>query len=283
MQMIGPDRLARVTAEAVVPEQVVAYVSAVAGSRPRMVGPCIGYDSGGELVLVGYPLHDPLDESAMTEAVHQTLQIPGLRRITVIGPVRPKAAPAESRVEEDCYYAIPVPPPRPAQKLRNMLRRASRDITLEQGRRCGEDHMGLVQRYLDERPLTPGTRRIFAQMQSYLAASPGSLVLSARLADGRLAAFAVGEFASLHTAFFMFCFRDSRLAPPGSADLLLSGLLDEAAHRGHRRMNLGLGINEGIRFFKGKWGPVSFLPYVQVTWEPRAPGLFSHLRGLFGR
>lgn len=281
--MIGPDRLARVTAEAVVPEQVVAYVSAVTGSRPRMVGPCIGYDSGGELVLVGYPLHDPLDESAMTEAVTLALQIPGLRRITVIGPARPKPAPAGSRLEEDCYYAIPVPPPRPAQKLRNMLRRASRELTLEQGRRCGEDHMGLVQRYLDERPLAPGTRRIFGHLQSYLAASPGSLVLSARLADRRLGAFVVGEFASLHTAFFMFSFRDLRLAPPGSTDLLLSALLDEAAHRGHRRMNLGLGINEGIRFFKGKWGPVSFLPYVQVTWDPRAPGLFSHLRGLFGR
>jgi hypothetical protein len=283
MQMIGPDRLARVTAEAVVPEQVVPYVSAVAGSRPRMVGSCIGYDSGGEFVLVGYPLHDPLDESAMTEAVTLALQLPGLRRLTVIGPARPKAAPAGSRLEEDCYYAIPVPPPRPAQKLRNMLRRASRDLTLEPGRRCGEDHMGLVQRYLDERLLAPGTCRIFGQMQSYLAASPGSLLLSARLADGRLAAFAVGEFASLHTAFFMFCFRDSRLAPPGSADLVLSGLLDEAAQRGHRRMNLGLGINEGIRFFKGKWGLASFLPYVQVTWEPSAPGPFSRLLGLFGR
>jgi hypothetical protein len=281
--MIGPDHLARVTAEAVVPEQVVAYVSAVTGSKPRMVGSCIGYDSGGELVLVGYPLHDPLDESAMTEAVTLALQIEGLRRITVIGPVRPKSAPAGSRLEQDCYYAIPVPPPRPAQKLRNMLHRASRELTLEPGRRCGEDHMRLVQRYLDERPLAPGTRRIFGHLQSYLAASPGSLVLSARLANGRLGAFVVGEFASFHTAFFMFSFRDLRWAPPGSTDLLLSALLDEAAHRGHIRMNLGLGINEGIRFFKGKWDPVSFLPYVQVTWEPRAPGLFFHIRGLIRR
>jgi len=281
--MIGPDRLARVTAEAVVPEQVVAYVSAVTGSRPRMVGPCVAYESDGELVLVGYPLHDPRDERAMAEAVYQTLQIPGLWRITVIGPATPKAAPAGSRMEEDCYYAIPVPPPEPAQKLRNVLRRASRDLTVERGRRCGDDHMGLIQRYLDERPLAAGTRQIFERLPGYLAASPGSLVLSARLADGRLAAFVVGEFASLHTAFFMFCFRDFQVAPPGSADLLLSGLLDEAAQRGHRRMNLGLGINEGIRFFKGKWGSVSFLPYVQVTWEPRSPGLFSHLCGLFGR
>lgn len=281
--MIGPDRLARVTAEAVVPEQVVAYVSAVAGSRPRMVGPCVAYESDGELILVGYPLHDPRDERAMAEAVNQALQIPGLRRITVIGPATPKAAPPGGRMEEDCYYALPVPPPEPAQKLRNILRRANRELTVERGRHWGDDHLHLVQRYLDERHLAAGTRQIFERLPGYLAASPGSLLFSARLADGRLAAFAVGEFASLHTAFFMFCFRNSRLAPPGSADLVLSGLLDEAAQRGHPRMNLGLGINEGIRFFKRKWGPVSFLPYVQMTWEPPSPSLFSHLRSLLSR
>ena len=279
--MIGPDRLTRVTADAVVPEQVVAYVSAVAGSRPRMVGPCIGYDSEGEFVLVGYPLHDPRDEGAMAEAVEQALRIPGLRRVTVIGPARPASAPAGSRVEEDWYYALPVPPPEPAQKLRNLLRRASRDLAVERGSPWGEDHLNLVRRYLDERPLAAGTRHIFARLSGYLAASPGSLLLSARLADGRLAAFAVGEFASLHTALFMFCFRDARLAPPGSSDLLLSGLLEEAGRRGHRRMNLGLGVNAGIRFFKRKWGAVDFLPFVQVTWEPRSPGPFSRLRGLF--
>jgi len=279
--MIGPDHLTRVTADAVVPEQVVAYVSAVAGSRPRMVGPCIGYDSEGEFVLVGYPLHDPRDEGAMAEAVEQALQIPGLRRLTVIGPARPASAPAGSRVEEDWYYALPVPPPEPAQKLRNLLQRASRELAVERGSPWGEDHLNLVQRYLDERPLAPGTRHIFARLSSYLAASPGSLLFSARLADGRLAAFAVGEFASLHTALFMFCFRDVRLAPPGSSDLLLSELLEEAGRRGHKRMNLGLGVNEGIRFFKRKWGAVDFLPFVQVTWEPRSPGLFSRLQGLF--
>jgi hypothetical protein len=283
--MIGPDHLTRVTSHAVVPEQVVAYVSAVSGSRPRLVGPCVGYDSDGEFVLVAYPLHDPRDEGAMAEAVEQALQIPGLRRITVIGPARPASVPAGSKFEEDRYYALPLPPPKTAPKLRNLLRRASRELTVERGGQWGDDHLYLVQRYLDERHLATGTRHIFERLPGYLAASPGSLLFSARLADGRLAAFAVGEFASLHTAFFMFCFRDSRLTPPGSTDLLLSNVLDEAGRRGHGIMNLGLGVNEGIRFFKRKWGAIDFLPYVQVTWAPTPPveGLFSRVRGLFRR
>lgn len=277
--MIGPDRLVRVTAGAAVPEQVVAYVAAVAGSRPRMFADCVGYVSGGTLVLIGYPLRDPNDATAMTAAVDEALGMPGLDRITVIGPVRPRQAPEKAAAAEDSYYALPVPAPPPGQKLRNILHRARRELVIVDGQRLENDHTALVQRYLDERRLPAGTRHIFGQIPRYIEASAGVRVVSARLADGRLAAFAVGEFASLATAFFMFCFRDAKLAPPGSADLAFSGLLDEALRRGHTRMNLGLGVCAGIRFFKGKWGAEPFLPCVETSWELKQPGIIAKLRG----
>jgi len=281
--MIGPDRLARVTAAAVVPEQVVAYVSAVAGSKPRMFGDCVGYQAGADVVLAGYPLHDPTDPAAMAAAVEQALQTPGLERLTVIGPARPPQAPEGSEAACDRYYALPLPPPAPGPKLKSLLRRAQREVRLERGRRLAPEHAALVQRYLDERPLSAGTRRIFSRLGDYLEASAGSLIVSVRRPDGALAAFAVGEFAALSTAFFMFCFRDPGSAPPGSADLAFSGLLQEAQQRGQGRMNLGLGVSDGIRFFKRKWGAEPFLPYVETSWKPSAPGLFARLRGALGR
>ncbi|MCU0560881.1 MAG: GNAT family N-acetyltransferase [Desulfobacterales bacterium] len=281
--MIGPDRLERVSAEAAVPEQVSAYVRAVAGSKPKLWGACIGYESEGSVVLIGYPLHDPRDASAMTEAVALVLKAPGLKRLTVIGPLRPPQAPASAAAAEDCYYALPVPAPAPGQKLGNILRRAAREVTLERGGRCDEEHSALIRRYLEERSLAAGTRHIFRQLPRYVEQSPGALLVSARRADGRLAAFAVGEFASLSTAFFMFCFRDPDLAPPGSADLVLSGLLQAADERGQTRMNLGLGVSDGIRFFKRKWGAEPFLPCVEVGWEPIPPGVLSRLGTLWRR
>jgi hypothetical protein len=235
------------------------------------------------VVLVGYPLHDPFDGTAMAAAVDQALQTPGLERITVIGPVRPPQASATSETAEDHYYALPLPVPAAGQKLKNLLRRAGRDVRLVAGRSFENDHAALVQRYLDKRTLAAGTRQIFRQLTSYVETSVGSLIVSARRPDGRLAAFAVGEFGSLSTAFFMFCFRDPDLAPPGSADLTLSGLLQEARQRGQTCMNLGLGVSDGIRFFKRKWGAELFLPYIETSWRPAAPRLFSRLRGLFGR
>jgi hypothetical protein len=182
--MIGPDLLARVTAEAVIPEQLLPYVRTVSAAEPRLVGDCVGFASEKKLVLVGYPLHDPRDTEAMAEAVSEALKIPGLGYLTVIGPARPPQAPTESQVKEDCYYSLPVPHPSPGQKLRNLIRRASRELIIERGRHCGDDHLAMVQRYLDERHLATGTRHIFRHLAHYLAASPGSLVLSGRLADG---------------------------------------------------------------------------------------------------
>ena len=60
--------LARVTAQAVTPEQLLPYVGAVSGLRPRLFGDCVGHTGEGEVVLVGYPLHDPRDTAAVDAA-----------------------------------------------------------------------------------------------------------------------------------------------------------------------------------------------------------------------
>jgi GNAT superfamily N-acetyltransferase len=277
--VIGPDRLAGFMAEACVPEQVIKYVCAVAGSHPKRFGMCVAYLYAESRVLVGYPLHAPADAAAMNASLADMLRVPGPERITVIGPARPAQAPARATSSEDHYYALPIPPPNPSQKLRNMLRRAGREVTLAHGRGLTPDHRTLVERYLAERHLPMGTRHIFRNIGAYLEACPTSLVVSARRDDGRLAGFSVGEYGSLHTALFMFSFRDPEAAVPGCADLLLKELLDEAARRGQIRMNLGLGVSPGIRRFKEKWGAERFLPYVETTWEGGPAGFFARLFG----
>ena len=67
--MTAADDIDSPAAEAAVPEQVPSYVCAVAGSQPCRLGACVGYRSDDQLVLVGYPLHDPRDEGALGLAV----------------------------------------------------------------------------------------------------------------------------------------------------------------------------------------------------------------------
>ena len=64
---------------------------------------------------------------------------------------------------------------------------------------------------------------------------------------------------------------------------LLNALLDEAAGRGHMLLNLGLGINPGVAFFKRKWNARPWLPYVETSWEFPARGRLARLAALFKR
>jgi hypothetical protein len=264
--VIGPDQLARATARAVVPEQVIPYVRAVADGEPQSFGSCVGYVNGEHATIVGYPLHDPLDAAAAADAVEAALQTP-VRTLSYIGASVPTRLPRTVNAIEDGYWCLKLPFAPPPSKLASLLRRAQRELIVDRARAFDAQHEALVQQYLDGRTLAAGTRAIYARLHSYVSGSPGSLVFSARRHDGRLAAFAIGEFASFSTAFFMFCFRDPACAPPGSADLVLSALIDEAAQRGQQRVNLGLGINPGVRFFKRKWRAEAMLPYVEVMWE----------------
>lgn len=277
-----PRGFAHITAQALVPEQLVPYVLAVSDTTPMLCGACMAYAREGDVVLVGYPLEGVHTETIaagmalsdcsapdwLNTAVEEALSIPKLQHITVLAPVRPEVAPPASSEEAgDHYWSIPVPPHLPGQKLRNMLTRARRECCIAPDLWTGE-HAALVEAFIRARPLKPGTRHIFQCIERYLSATPGAVLFSARAVDDSLTAFCIGDFSSLSTAFYMFAFRDTQHSVPGVADALLATLLDEATRRGHVRVNLGLGINPGIAFFKKKWNAVPFLPYIETSWSP---------------
>ena len=297
-----------VSAGALVPEQLVHYVRAVTGRAPVLCGNHIAYIHERHAVLVAYPgmgatsCEDggtlcwdwtacaPEKERRPANAVPSlaaALKI--LRRrcseVTVLAPFRPAEAPRNATASHDCYWQTGLPPRESGGKLRNTLHRAARDVQVTEDAWSSE-HDALVRRYLDARPLRAGSRSIYASLPSYAALAgdatqgPKVCLLSARSGDGRLAGFTLGDLSGLHTAFYMFAFRHDN-APPGTADLLLSHLMDRAAGLGLERMNLGLGINNGISFFKKKWGAAPLAPCVETSWSldnrPRGSGLLALL------
>jgi hypothetical protein len=66
----------------------------------------------------------------------------------------------------------------------------------------------------------------------------------------------------------MFNFTSGALYVPGASDLLLSEVIQQAKTEGKKYMNLGLGINSGVTFFKKKWGGAVFLPYAFCLFCP---------------
>lgn len=280
-------------ARALVPEQLPHYVQSVSALRPLQAGPCLGWRLADRLVLAAYPDREPpytpAELADAEQAVADAARLPGLRRITVLAPFRPAAAPPHAVTVRDACWAVPLPLPAPAGKLRNMLRRARREIVVTADRRWTDEHARLrddaVRRFCEapgERALSPEAASIFDRIEDYLAAGPQTLLYSARRLDnGRLCACAVGDHTAYATAFYMFAFR-APSAPPGTADALVAALLAEAERRGQRRCNLGLGVHDGIRFFKQKWRARPWLPFLETSWTI-ANGSGGRLSRLFRR
>lgn len=274
--------LAQVTASALTPDQLIPYVRAVSGLDSRMFGSCVGHFCEGQIVLIGYPLCSPCDKEALDAAVGEALQTKGLKHITVLCAEKPSQAPENASCSEDAYWALPLPLPPCRQKLRNMLSRAKRDVSIEQSgaEGYGAEHEAMAENFCSRRRLEAGMVHIFHHLKTYLAQSPEARLFSARTKDGALAAFAIGDYSSFHTAFYMFACRLPS-APPGTADALLEAVAKCAEERGHSRLNLGLGINQGVAFFKKKWGAEKFLPCYEYGWDvqPLKKGLLARLFG----
>ncbi|MDR2819408.1 MAG: translation initiation factor IF-2 [Desulfovibrio sp.] len=266
--------LSHITAAALTPEQLVHYVRAVSGRRALLCAGHVLYVHEKHGVLVAYPDIDRAIRSAaplpLTDALNEAANI--CRRVTVLAPFRPTEAPAHAHSRQDAHWILSLPHG-PGQKLRNMLARAGREVTVRE-EIWSEEHFMLVKHYLQTRALSPGTHKIFSALPRYAAgACPENapqggnvLLLAARNNKGALAGITLGDFSGLHTAFYMFAFHSSA-SPPGTADILLRGLTRRAADMGHARMNLGLGINSGIAFFKRKWGAKPLLPHVETSWD----------------
>lgn len=272
-----------ITARAVVPDQLIPYVSAVSGLESSLLGQCVIHQGGDQAVLVAFPIHNPLDRNEAEKSLSQASKLPGIAHLSVLAPCELEGM---DNVKHDNYWQIPLPPPPPNVKLRNMLRRAAREITISQSSGAGawtEEHEGLAMEFRQRKQekLDEGMHWLFSHLAKYLEEAEGALLFSARTGDGALAALAIGDFSAFATAFYMFaCRKDT--APPGTADALLQAIAAEASLRGHVRLNLGLGIDQGIEFFKKKWGAKLWLPMAEGTInleKPKKSGFWARLLG----
>lgn len=297
---------------AYVPEHLPRYVEAITGAQPHMFGDYLAYAAGDRLIFVGYPLVGAYDEATWLAALEAALARLRPRLVAVMAAALPAPLADRPASSPDAYYRLDLSDVRPDKKLRNLLRRADRELTIDETNRFGPEHERLVAAFLADTPVDADTRFIFERVGQYAGAQGGmasgvealiglatraynrlkslmrqstspphppllggegvgaALLLEARDAAGRLVAFDIATCGGEY-AFYLFNFRSREHYVPGASDLLLARLIELARAAGKRYLNLGLGINAGVRGFKEKWGARPFLTHVACTWERPRP------------
>jgi hypothetical protein len=262
---------------AYVPDHLPAYVAAVSPVEPFFIEDFVIYAGQNRLIIVGYPLSGTFEEARLEQVLTKTTERFDPELISVTAPIIPPSLVNCSPSPADSYYRLELADLSIPQKVRNMLNRAGREVEVVKSREFREEHHRLVKAFLQAHTLDEGTQFIFNKISQYIKTETAWL-FEARNQSGDLVAFDVAEFGPENYAFYMFNFCARQLYVPGASDLLLSKIIEQAIVEEKRYLNLGLGINAGVTFFKTKWGGVPFLPHYTCRQErARTTSLWQNL------
>lgn len=275
--MLTPAEEGFVLAHAYVPEHIPGYVQAISGADPYLLDDYLCFRIADTLLINGYSLETSFDETALERAAASAISRFKPDQVALIAPKIPETLAADQPRERDQYFRLDLNRVTRDAKLRNMLRRATREAHVESSRDIREEHRSLIAEFLLDHPVAEEITYIFERIPEYVSVVPTARVFSLRDAGGALVAFDVAEFAARDYAFYQFNFRSRKFYVPGASDLLLDAVIATAQSEGKRFLNLGLGINPGVRRFKEKWGGAPFLQYEYCRYRPGGRSLLDAL------
>ena len=267
--MLSKEDRHRIYQHAYLPEHLPDYVAAVSGAKPYLIKNHICFCQRRHMMFIGFPLGDPTNDTVQAYLAACERYKPAT--VAIIAPRIWLSDDACEKQPGDRYYWLKLPLGVIPAQVAYMVRRAQRDLVLTRGK-FGREHKRIVKEFLNARQLTPDQVYLFKHLHHYLKHSPCAILLEARK-GGELAAFTVIDLGSADYAFYLFNFRSIKFNIPGASDLLFHEMVNISHSRGKKAVNLGLGINSGIRRFKEKWGGVPFLSCETAVVHRETPDL----------
>lgn len=265
--MLTADERKMLLEKAYIPEHLPHYGSAISGMDASVHRGYLYYRSKDQLNLVGYPLDMDFDPVRTGKIFEDLLDKHRPAKAAVIAPELPEMDIDEEAVmarSRDKYLLLETEKVKPGRKLRSLLRRAGRELTVETGS-YGREHEALIGEFLRYRNIPEEHSYIFKRLPNYLQASKTALLLEARSGED-LVAFQVVDFSGEY-GFYMFSFLSRKRYIPGASDLLLRELIRLTKEKGLGKINMGLVVNKGIGRFKEKWGAETWLRHEYLSFS----------------
>jgi hypothetical protein len=259
--MITPEQEDAILSKAYVPEHIVSLMSLISRGEPCLVEDFLCFAKDNWLIFVGYPLGSDSSIEHSKNVLSQVLPVHRPEYLWFIGPeVPPSLSNACSERQRDQYYTLDVGK-ETKPSLERTAEKARTELRVERTHSFSKEHEALVREFLRREELPPRLRELYLAMPHYVHHSRGSLVLSARDKSGKLSAFNVVDLsAKKFTTYLLGCHSKKNYAGHAS-DLLFYEMIRLTRESGKKTIQLGIGVNEGIRRFKEKWGGVPSLDY----------------------
>ena len=282
--MISPRDEQYVRQKAYLPEHIVPLMTGLSEAEAFLREGHLFFVKEDGMIFIGYPLEGEFREEIFTRLLEKGQREFHPATIWFIAPRVPESLHDRVREREaDDYYRLDLPLLRVKQSLEREVKKAGQVLRVEKDRAWSREHAALTREFLEKENLNPRVKELYLRMDRLLAHSETSLALSARDSKGVLSAFFVLEMGAQRFATYVVgCYSQSHYAPHAS-DLLFHEMIGLAREERKEYIHLGLGVNEGIRRFKRKWGGSPFLRYESGEISSQPGGPLSWLQALQNR
>jgi len=253
--MLTPEQENYILKNAYVPEHTVGLMVSLSEGDGYLCDDYFFCRRDDWIVLVGYPLLEEfvLDQfETVLEKIRKDFKP---ARISLIAPqISPGLSTACRQRDSDYYYTVASEPPVVGDAVKRNLKKAARVLTVERGTEMGNAHRELVDEFFDRARPPERVRNLFVKLPRYVAATQTAWVLNAWYSDDRLAAFYVADLAARRFTNYIIGCHSKLSYVRGASDLLAAELIQMSAENGKAYIHMGLGVNDGVRRFKEKWG-----------------------------
>ena len=277
--MISPAQDASILAQAYIPEHIVGLMAGISGGEPFLTDDYLGFAADDWVILVGYPLTGQFVGEVFARVVAGAVASFRPAHLWFVAPEVPPLMISHCQDREsDCYYTLGPERFEPTPTLKRIVHKASAQLTVSRDRQMERAHQTLIAEFLEREKPGPRIQRLFLAMPEYVPASPTAVVLTAWDRAGEVSAFYVVELAAEASGTYVVGCHSKRHYVVGASDLLFHEMIALAREHEKSYIHLGLGVNQGIRKFKTKWGGVPGLRYEFCAYRREGPrGLLASI------
>ncbi|MBU1207486.1 MAG: hypothetical protein KKH04_11255 [Proteobacteria bacterium] len=267
--------------QAYVPEHIPNLMVGVSKGEPYLIGDYVIFIKDDWLIFVGYPLNRDCRPEFFATTLQETIKKFNPTYTWFVAPEIPDSILQSARQREgDEYYKLEMGNHDVKKGLMRIVKKASEALTIEKSRQFSEEHVDLTRDFLEKESPPPRIKELFLQMTEYVPYSKTSFVLNARDQQKKLSAYYVIELGAEEFATYVVgCFSRKNYVAHAS-DLLFYEMTKLAKEYHKAYIHLGLGVNEGIRRFKKKWGGFPFLKYESGELVSATRGPLSWMKAL---
>ena len=253
--MLTPEQENYILTHAYVPEHTVGLMTSLSGGEGYLVDDFFFCRRDDWIVFVGYPLQqkfalDPFEK--VLEKIRINFR-PAC--ISLIAPqISPQLSARCKQRDSDYYYTLDTGSPSIGDAVKRNLKKAARMLTVERASQMGDAHRKLMDEFVARVQPPERVKDLFFKMPRYVNAAQSAWVLNAWHSKEVLTAFYVVDLAAEAFANYIIGCYSKKIYVLGASDLLMSELIKLSAEYGKNFIHMGLGVSDGIRRFKKKWG-----------------------------